>query len=98
MRSAQVGQDPTRSTAPAPAQGPTAIRIALGMQLRRLREVSGVTTQAAGYAIRASCSKISRMELGRVGVKERDVADLLTLYGVTTNEQQTSVLGDGRAG
>src|SRR2546429_6231343 len=27
-------------------------------------------------------SKISRMELGRVGFKERDVADLLTLYGV----------------
>jgi hypothetical protein len=39
---------------------------------RQLRE-------AAGDAIRASDVKISRMELGRVGLKERDVRDLLTL-------------------
>ena len=32
----------------------------------------------AGWEIRASESKISRMELGRVSFKERDVADLLT--------------------
>lgn len=98
MRSAQLGQDPTRSTAPVRAQGPTAIRIALGMQLRRLREASGVTTEAAGYAIRASCSKISRMELGRVGFKERDVADLLTLYGVTDEQERQAFLAmAGRA-
>ncbi|MDL4772572.1 helix-turn-helix domain-containing protein [Spirillospora sp. NBC_01491] len=54
----------------------------VGAQLRRLREAAGISTDAAGYEIRASHSKISRMELGRVGFKERDVADLLTLYGV----------------
>ncbi|MEV5576289.1 helix-turn-helix transcriptional regulator [Spirillospora sp. NPDC052269] len=63
--------------------GPTVRRILLGAQLRRLRERRGISAEDAGYEIRASHSKISRMELGRVGFKERDVADLLTLYGVT---------------
>src|SRR6201982_3225819 len=54
----------------------------LGAQLRRLRETAGVTRDDAGYHIRASGSKISRMELGRVSFKERDVTDLLELYGV----------------
>ncbi|WP_254715733.1 helix-turn-helix transcriptional regulator [Actinomadura sp. NAK00032] len=55
----------------------------VGAQLRRFREAAGISTEAAGYEIRGSHSKISRMELGRVGFKERDIADLLTLYGVT---------------
>jgi Domain of unknown function (DUF5753)/Helix-turn-helix domain len=54
----------------------------LGAQLRRLRETAGVTRDDAGYHIRASGSKISRMELGRVSFKERDVTDLLEFYGV----------------
>ncbi|MGI5417098.1 helix-turn-helix domain-containing protein [Actinomadura luteofluorescens] len=63
--------------------GPTVLRMLVGAQLRRYREAAGISTEAAGYEIRGSHSKISRMELGRVGYKERDVADLLTLYGVT---------------
>ncbi|ACZ90171.1 helix-turn-helix domain-containing protein [Streptosporangium roseum] len=63
--------------------GPTILRILLGAQLRRLRAARGISREDAGYAIRASHAKISRLELGRVGFKERDVADLLTLYGVT---------------
>jgi transcriptional regulator with XRE-family HTH domain len=58
------------------------LRIVLGAQLRRLREAAEITRADAGYAIRGSESKISRMELGRVGLKERDVNDLLTMYGV----------------
>jgi transcriptional regulator with XRE-family HTH domain len=54
----------------------------LGTQLRRLREARGITREDAGYRIRASESKISRMELGRVGFKVRDVVDLLAMYGV----------------
>lgn len=70
------------------AGGPTVRRMRLGARLRRLREASGVTREDAGWAIRASESKISRMELGRVGFKERDVADLLALYGVNGAEHQ----------
>ena len=83
MTAGAPGLDP-RDMVGSPAQrgGPTVKRIVVGTQLRRLREASGITREAAGYAIRASDAKISRLELGRVGFKERDVADLLTLYGV----------------
>lgn len=72
--------------------GPTVRRIALGAQLRRLREANGITREAAGDAIRGSHTKISRMELGRVGFKKRDVADLLTLYGVTDEQDRAGYL------
>ncbi len=62
---------------------PTVLRILLGTQLRRLRTGKGISREDAGYSIRASHAKISRLELGQVSFKERDVADLLTLYGVT---------------
>lgn len=68
--------------------GPTVLRIALGGHLRRLREANGISREAAGDAIRASHAKISRLELGRVGFKERDVSDLLTLYQVTDDEER----------
>ncbi|BAC72361.1 XRE family transcriptional regulator [Streptomyces avermitilis] len=64
----------------------------LGSHLRRLRESRGITREAAGYSIRASESKISRMELGRVSFKTRDVEDLLTLYGITDDSERTSLL------
>ncbi|GAA4620358.1 Scr1 family TA system antitoxin-like transcriptional regulator [Saccharopolyspora hordei] len=76
----------------ATSSGPTARRIVLGSQLRRLREASGISREDAGDAIRGSGSKISRLELGRVGFKERDVADLLTLYGVTDDSERESFL------
>lgn len=72
--------------------GPTVRRILLGSQLRRLREDKGITREDAGYHIRASESKISRLELGRVGFKERDVADLLTLYDVTGEDERAPLL------
>jgi hypothetical protein len=92
----QSGQDPAGGHAPVRPQGPTVLRIALGAQLRRLREESGITTGVAGHAIRASHAKISRMELGRVGFKERDVADLLTLYGITDERKRESFLALAR--
>jgi hypothetical protein len=70
----------------------TVLRMLLGTQLRRLREAARITPDKAGYAIRASRSKISRMENGRVGFKVRDVADLLTLYGVTDEQQRSEVV------
>jgi len=72
--------------------GPTALRIMLGAHLRRLREARGISREDAGWQIRASESKISRMELGRVGFKERDVADLLTHYGLADGEERERLL------
>jgi transcriptional regulator with XRE-family HTH domain len=74
-----VGRSPRPS---AIGDGPAAVRIQVGAHLRTLREKCGVTRAQAADLIRASESKISRMELGRVGFKERDLADLLILYGV----------------
>jgi len=71
-----------------PTDGPTVLRILLGTQLRRLRESRGISAQAAAKAIRGSDSKISRIELGRNAIREIDVLDLLTFYGVDPVERE----------
>jgi transcriptional regulator with XRE-family HTH domain len=75
-----------------PAAEATVLRMLLGAQLRRLREEAGISAEKAGYAIRGSRSKISRMETGRVGLKIRDVEDLLTLYGVVGERERAKVI------
>jgi transcriptional regulator with XRE-family HTH domain len=80
----------------ARSAGPTVQRLVLGGHLRRLREERKITLEQAADAIRGSHSKISRMEHGRVGFKERDVADLLTLYGVTGGEEREALLNLAR--
>jgi transcriptional regulator with XRE-family HTH domain len=82
----------TAGMGPGGASGPTALRILLGAHLRRLREAQGVSREDAGWEIRASESKISRLELGRVSFKERDIADLLALYGVDDVEERDRLL------
>jgi transcriptional regulator with XRE-family HTH domain len=64
------------------------LRMLLGSALRQLREERGISREQAGYEIRASESKISRMELGRVSFRPRDVADLLTLYGMPQDDPE----------
>ncbi|HEX9342167.1 MAG TPA: helix-turn-helix transcriptional regulator [Actinomycetota bacterium] len=63
--------------------GPTVRRMMIGARLRRLRTDKGISREQAGEAIRASEWKIHRLENGQVGFKERDIIDLLALYGVT---------------
>jgi transcriptional regulator with XRE-family HTH domain len=86
------GQPEAELSAADATAGPTVLRMLLGSQLRRLRESAGVTPDQAGYEIRGSRSKISRLEHGRVSFKERDVADLLTLYGVTEAAERGRML------
>jgi transcriptional regulator with XRE-family HTH domain len=73
---------------PDSSDGPTVLRILLGTHLRRLREATGITARQAAAAIRASESKISRIELGRNAIREIDVLDLLTLYGVSPSDRE----------
>jgi transcriptional regulator with XRE-family HTH domain len=75
---------------------PTVLRMLLGSQLRKLREAKGITREEAGYLIRASESKISRMELGRVSFKERDVTDLLGMYGVDDEGDRAALVALAR--
>jgi transcriptional regulator with XRE-family HTH domain len=75
-----------------PDSGSTVRRILLGAQLRRLREASGLTREEAGDHIRGSESKMSRIELGRVSFKLRDVEDLLRLYGIEDEDEIAALL------
>ena len=77
---------------PGATTGSAAARMMLGSQLRRLREAAGITPDTAGWHIRSSRSKISRMENGRVGFKDRDLRDLLMLYGVTDPQVISAML------
>ncbi|MFG2990912.1 helix-turn-helix domain-containing protein [Streptomyces sp. NPDC048257] len=61
---------------------PTVSRRRLGAELRRLREISGMTTQQVATRLLISQPKISLLENGRRLIKPRDVRDLCELYGV----------------
>ncbi|WP_404962867.1 helix-turn-helix domain-containing protein [Streptomyces sp. 147326] len=61
---------------------PTVSRRRLGSELRRLREISGMTTQQVAARLLISQPKISLLENGRRLIKPRDVRDLCGLYGV----------------
>jgi transcriptional regulator with XRE-family HTH domain len=71
-----------------PRIGPTALRILLGARLRRLRQDRDISRVDAGKAIRASDAKITRLERGQVGFKQRDVLDLLSFYSVTDEKER----------
>lgn len=90
---ATAADDPAQTQDLDSAPGnPTVPRILLGAELRRLRTAAGISRSKAGYAIRGSDSKISRMELGRISFKPRDIADLLTLYGVHDQAERDTLL------
>ena len=76
-----------------PPGGPTVRRMLVGSRLRRLRMEAGLSREEAGARIRASEWKIHRLENGQVGFKERDVVDLLTLYGVKDPGEVAAVVG-----
>jgi transcriptional regulator with XRE-family HTH domain len=67
--------------------GPTVRRMLVGAELRRLRTAKGLSREQAAAAIRASEWKIHRLENGQVSFKERDIVDLLRLYGVTDADE-----------
>src|SRR6266487_100138 len=72
--------------------GPTMLRFLLGSRLRHMREAKGITPHEAAQAIRATESKISRIELGRGGLRETDAEDLLHFYGVTDLAEREDIL------
>src|SRR5580693_10164443 len=87
----RVASSTVRGLTVAPGGGPTVLRRLLGAQLRRLREDRRITLEDAGEVIRASGSKMSRLETGRVGFKARDIADLLTFYEVIEEQQRAAL-------
>jgi transcriptional regulator with XRE-family HTH domain len=63
--------------------GQSVRRRRLAAELRRLRERSGLTGDQVAERLDWSGSKISRIELNRIGVKLADLRKLLDLYGVS---------------
>ncbi|GLZ14242.1 transcriptional regulator [Actinomadura sp. NBRC 104425] len=82
----------TDRPAASASSGPLVPRLLLGRRLRALREECGMTRGQAARAIGASTAKLSRMERGRTGFKERDVVALLTLYGLHDKAEHATAL------
>ncbi|WP_440073450.1 helix-turn-helix domain-containing protein [Streptosporangium sp. OZ121] len=76
----------------AQAEAGDMARQIVGARLRQLRLQCNLTAAEAGKAIRASESKISRMETGQRGFRRDDLRDLFTLYGVTDPYQREMLL------
>jgi transcriptional regulator with XRE-family HTH domain len=79
----------------APRPSPTARRRRLAAALRQLREAHDLSCADAGTAVGWSESKISRIETGRVGIRQPDLERLLDLYEVT-DEPRAALLTLGR--
>ena len=74
--------DQTGSSSVAAKVSPTVRRRRLGTELRRLRKLSNVSVDTVAEAFGVTPSTIYRMELGRVGVKIRDIDLFVTVYGI----------------
>ncbi|MBJ3806683.1 helix-turn-helix domain-containing protein [Streptomyces flavofungini] len=61
---------------------PTVRRRRLGQELRRLRELKGMTAEEVAERLLVLQSKISRLENGRRSISQRDVRDLCGVYEV----------------
>jgi transcriptional regulator with XRE-family HTH domain len=77
---------------------PTVRRRRLGLILRGLREKAGLTGEDVGTAIERSGSWVSRVETGRVGLRSRDLTDLLELYQVADPALADELLALAREG
>ncbi|MEU5401094.1 helix-turn-helix transcriptional regulator [Streptomyces sp. NPDC005963] len=66
----------------ASSVNPTVRRRRLGLELRRLRELRGMTAEEVAERLLVSQSKISRLENGRRSISQRDVRDLCSVYEV----------------
>lgn len=71
---------------------PTVQRRRLGLALRSLRQERGLTGEQVGERVERSASWISRVEGGRIGIRGRDLRDLLDLYQVDDAARRAELL------
>ncbi|WP_335937041.1 helix-turn-helix domain-containing protein [Streptomyces sp. PTD5-9] len=71
---------------------PTVRRRRLGQELRRLRELKGMTAEEVADRLLVSQSKISRLENGRRSISQRDVRDLCGVYEVQDHRMVESLM------
>lgn len=70
-----------------PRRSPTVRERRLARALRQLRDDAGLTIEEVGEKLELSASTISRMETAQVGIRARDLRDLLDTYGVTGTQR-----------
>lgn len=73
---------PNESREMTSSAGPVMPRRRLGVELKRLREASGRTLEDVAEELLISTSKLSRLENGQGSPQQRDVRDLIRLYGI----------------
>ncbi|MET7610918.1 helix-turn-helix domain-containing protein [Streptomyces seoulensis] len=71
---------------------PTVRRRRLGQELRKLRELKGMTAEEVADRLLVSQSKISRLENGRRSISQRDVRDLCGVYEVEDQKMVDSLM------
>ncbi|WP_433793505.1 helix-turn-helix domain-containing protein [Actinoplanes sp. CA-252034] len=71
---------------------PNHVHEILGRRLTAFRESAGIDRKAAAKHISGSASKMSRIELGRIRLKDDDLTRLLDLYGVIDSGERLSLL------
>ncbi|GAA1500822.1 helix-turn-helix transcriptional regulator [Kitasatospora kazusensis] len=71
---------------------PTVRRRRLGAELRRLRELKGMTAEEVAGRLMVSQSKISRLENGRRSISQRDVRDLCEVYEVADERVRAGLM------
>ena len=80
-----------------PTTTPTLQRLALGAELRRIREARGMTIEEVAHDLLErlgpgfSTAKISRMETAKRGLNQRDVRDLCEYYGLAPEQRDRLV-------
>ncbi|OLT13846.1 hypothetical protein BJF78_21080 [Pseudonocardia sp. CNS-139] len=67
-------------------QIPTARRLQLGRELRRLREQAGITRNQVAEELDCDLTKVSRIETGKQGLSVAEVRHLLGMFGVAKAE------------
>ncbi|HET9518644.1 MAG TPA: helix-turn-helix transcriptional regulator [Actinoplanes sp.] len=72
-------------------RSPTIRRRRLGAELRRYRDVAGVTIDVVADRLGCSASKVSRIETGHTSATPRDVQNMLDIYGVKGAEAEELV-------
>src|SRR4051812_39233623 len=73
-------------------RSPTVRRRRLGMELRGLREASGLMIEDVAKHLECSMSRVSRIETGKSVARIRDVRDMLDLYGLVGGNQRDQLL------
>jgi transcriptional regulator with XRE-family HTH domain len=83
----------TEGSGRVPEYGSPAVRRRrLAAELRRLRERAGFRGEQVAEQLGWSASKVSRIELHRTGIKQRDLRQLLDLYGVQDERHRESLI------